>query len=259
MLSQLMRMIKIEHVNYAVGQQTILQDITTTIPKGGITALVGPNGAGKSTLFAHISRLLPIQTGKIHIDGLDVSQTPSEEMARKIAILRQENVITSRITVQSMLMFGRYPYHKGRPTAEDQAIVEDTLANFHLTELRHRYVTELSGGQRQRVMVAMVFCQSTDYLLLDEPLNNLDMYHSRQLMRQLYRIAHAYQRTIVVVLHDVNYASAYANHIVGMKGGCVVLEGAPTDILTEDNLEMLFDVRAPVVDVAGHKMVMHYL
>lgn len=252
-------MIKVEHLNYSIGSQTILCDVTTSIPKGGITALVGPNGAGKSTLFAHIARLLPIQQGKISIDDLDVIHTAGEVMAKKVAILRQENPISSRITVESMLMFGRYPYHKGRPKAEDKAIVEDTLQHFHLVELRHRYVTELSGGQRQRVMVAMVFCQSTDYLLLDEPLNNLDMYHARQLMQQLHRIAHQHQRSIVVVLHDVNYASAFADYIIGMKDGRVVLEGKPREILTEDNLEMLFNVRAPVVDVDGKSMVMHYL
>lgn len=252
-------MIKIEHLHYSIDSQTILQDIHTHIPKGGITALVGPNGAGKSTLFAHIARLLPIQQGKISIDDLDVSSTSGEVMAKKVAILRQENPISSRITVESMLMFGRYPYHKGRPRPEDKAIVEDTLQHFQLTGLRDRYVTELSGGQRQRVMVAMVFCQSTDYLLLDEPLNNLDMYHARQLMHQLHRIAHHHQRSIVVVLHDVNYASAFADYIIGMKDGRVVLEGKPREILTEDNLETLFNVRAPVVDVDGKSMVMHYL
>lgn len=252
-------MIKIEHLHYSIDSQAILQDIHTHIPKGGITALVGPNGAGKSTLFAHIARLLPIQQGKISIDDLDVSSTSGEVMAKKVAILRQENPISSRITVESMLMFGRYPYHKGRPRPEDKAIVEDTLQHFQLTGLRDRYVTELSGGQRQRVMVAMVFCQSTDYLLLDEPLNNLDMYHARQLMHQLHRIAHHHQRSIVVVLHDVNYASAFADYIIGMKDGRVVLEGKPREILTEDNLEALFNVRAPVVDVDGKSMVMHYL
>lgn len=252
-------MIKIEHLHYSIDSQTILQDIHTHIPKGGITALVGPNGAGKSTLFAHIARLLPIQQGKISIDDLDVSSTSGEVMAKKVAILRQENPISSRITVESMLMFGRYPYHKGRPRPEDKAIVEDTLQHFQLTGLRDRYMTELSGGQRQRVMVAMVFCQSTDYLLLDEPLNNLDMYHARQLMHQLHRIAHHHQRSIVVVLHDVNYASAFADYIIGMKDGRVVLEGKPREILTEDNLETLFNVRAPVVDVDGKSMVMHYL
>lgn len=252
-------MIKVDHLNYSIGSQAILHDITTSIPKGGITALVGPNGAGKSTLFAHIARLLPIQQGKITIDDLDIHHTAGEIMAKKVAILRQENPINSRISVESMLMFGRYPYHKGRPKAEDYAIVEDTLRHFQLERLRNRFVTELSGGQRQRVMVAMVFCQSTDYLLLDEPLNNLDMYHARQLMHQLHRIAYQYCRSVVVVLHDVNYASAFADHIIGMKDGRVVLEGQPKAILTEDNLDMLFNVRAPVVDVEGKRMVMHYL
>ncbi|WP_306575092.1 iron ABC transporter ATP-binding protein [Oligella urethralis] len=252
-------MITIEQVSFQIRGTEILKNINLEIPKGGITALVGPNGAGKSTLFSLMSRLNEFEQGKISIDGMDISKTPSDEMAKKIAILRQENNITSRIMVKEMLMFGRYPYHKGRPTEEDRAIVENTLRRFDLYDLRGRYLTELSGGQRQRVLVAMVFCQSTDYLLLDEPLNNLDMYHSRQLMRQLRHIADEHQRTIIVVLHDVNYASVYADSIVGLKRGELVLHGKPRDVLNSDNLEKLFGVDAEVVDVNGHNMVMHYL
>lgn len=252
-------MISIEQLSFQVNGLKILNNINLEIPKGGITALVGPNGAGKSTLFSLISRLQEFSEGRVLIDGMDIQETPSEQMAKKIAILRQDNSVTSRIMVKEMLMFGRYPYHKGRPTAEDIDIVKETLKRFDLYELRGRYLTELSGGQRQRVMVAMVFCQTTDYLLLDEPLNNLDMYHSRQLMRQLREIADEHQRTIVVVLHDVNYASAYADSIVGLKQGELVVHGKPQDILTSANLEKLFGVDAPVVEVNGHSMVMHYL
>ncbi|MCQ9329508.1 iron ABC transporter ATP-binding protein [Pelistega suis] len=252
-------MIKVENLSYTMGDSTILKNISLTIPKGGITALVGPNGAGKSTLFSHMARLEMIQQGQISIDGMDIRHTPNQEMARRIAILRQDNRVASRITVEKMLMFGRYPYHQGKPKQEDIDIVELTLAQFQLEALRDRFITELSGGQRQRVMVAMVFCQSTDYLLLDEPLNNLDMYHSRQLMQQLRYIADTYHKTIVVVLHDVNYASAYADYIIGMKAGEVAMQGVPQDLLTEENLFDLFGVRAPVVDVNERKMVMHYL
>lgn len=252
-------MITIDQVSFQVGGTQILKNISLEIPKGGITALVGPNGAGKSTLFSLMSRMQEFEQGQISIDGLDIRKTPNDEMAKKIAILRQENSITSRIMVKEMLMFGRYPYHKGRPTENDKAIVVKTLKRFDLYDLRGRYLTELSGGQRQRVMVAMVFCQTTDYLLLDEPLNNLDMYHSRQLMRQLRHIADDHQRTIIVVLHDVNYASAYADSIIGLKEGELVLYGKPNEVLNSANLEKLFGVDAPVVDVNGHSMVMHYL
>ncbi|MDO5680060.1 MAG: ATP-binding cassette domain-containing protein [Pelistega sp.] len=252
-------MITVEQLSYQVGEMKILQDINLQIPKGGITALVGPNGAGKSTLFSVMARLQETRQGRICIDGLDIKNTPNSEMAKKIAILRQENSITSRITVEQMLMFGRFPYHKGHPKEEDHAVVVETLEHFDLQGLASRYVTELSGGQRQRVMVAMVFCQSTDYLLLDEPLNNLDMYHSRQLMRQLRHIADEHHRTIIVVLHDVNYASAYADAIIGMKQGQVILHGPANEVLTSENLECLFQVDAPIVPVNGHHMVMHYL
>ncbi|WP_432784865.1 Petrobactin import ATP-binding protein YclP [Oligella sp. MSHR50489EDL] len=252
-------MISINNVSFEVNGTRILKSINLDIAKGGITALVGPNGAGKSTLFSLISRFHALKEGQITIDEMDISKTPNETLAKKIAILRQENSISSRIMVKEMLMFGRYPYHKGRPTSEDREIVENTLKHFDLHELRDRYLTELSGGQRQRVMVAMVFCQTTDYLLLDEPLNNLDMYHSRRLMHQLRHIADEYNRTIVVVLHDINYASAYADSIIGLKEGELVVQGKPAEVLNSNNLEKLFNVAASVVDVNGHSMVMHYL
>lgn len=252
-------MITIDQVSFQVNGTQILKDISLDIPKGGITALVGPNGAGKSTLFSLMSRMQDFNEGRICIDEMDVAKTANALLAKKIAILRQENSITSRIMVKEMLMFGRYPYHKGRPTKEDRQIVDETLHRFDLYKLKSRYLTELSGGQRQRVMVAMVFCQTTDYLLLDEPLNNLDMYHSRKLMRQLRHIADEHKRTIIVVLHDVNYASAYADAIVGLKQGELVVHGKPNEVLNSQNLEKLFGVDAPVVDVNGHSMVMHYL
>ena len=123
----------------------------------------------------------------------------------------------SRITVRDLLMFGRYPYHQGRPSENDKTIVEEALAEFHLQDFADRYLTELSGGQRQRAMIAMVFCQRTDYVLLDEPLNNLDMYHARCLMQILRRLTDEHKRTTVVVLHDINQAAAYADHVVAMK------------------------------------------
>ncbi len=252
-------MIVLDQVSYQVGRLPILKNICATIEKGGITALVGPNGAGKSTLLSLMARLTPLKAGRISFDGIDLSKTPNGEIAKKLAIMRQDNSITSRITVRELLMFGRFPYHKGNPGQEDHEIVEQTLTQFNLAELASRFVADLSGGQRQRALVAMVFCQSTDYLLLDEPLNNLDMFHARHLMGLLRQIADEYKRTIIIVLHDINYASAYADNIMGMKHGELVLHGKPNDVITPENLQRLFGVNAEIVPVQNHKLVMHYV
>ena len=163
-------MITIRNVSFHIGGNPILNNVSLDIPEGGITALIGPNGAGKSTLLSFMARLRPLEQGSISYAGKDVSTTPTAELAKTLSILTQENSVMSRITVRDLLMFGRYPYHQGRPTPEDLAIVENALSEFKLDSFANRYLTELSGGQRQRAMIAMVFCQSTDYVLLDEPL-----------------------------------------------------------------------------------------
>lgn len=246
-------MITIRNVSYRIGTRPILDNVSLDIPEGGITALVGPNGAGKSTLFSFMARLRPLESGSIAYRGKNLAGTPTAELARTLSILTQENSIMSRITVRDLLMFGRYPYHQGRPTAECRRIVNGAIEEFHLQYLSDRYLTELSGGQRQRAMIAMVFCQSTDYVLLDEPLNNLDMYHARSLMQILQK------RTTVAVLHDINQAAAYADHVVAMKNGQVAMQGKPDDIFTAANIKTLFDMDVSVLDHQSKKLIVHHI
>ena len=252
-------MIQIRNVGHSIGGRPILSDISLDIPQGGITALIGPNGAGKSTLLSFASRLQPLKQGSISVGGLDVSTTPTAELAKTLSILTQDNSIVSRISVRDLLMFGRYPYHQGRPSENDYAIVENALDAFQLRDFAERYLTELSGGQRQRGMIAMVFCQQTDYVLLDEPLNNLDMYHARALMRLLRRLTDEHKRTTVVVLHDINQAAAYADYVVAMKNGRVFMADTPDKIFTVDNIRELFDMDVDVLDYKGKKLVIHHI
>ncbi len=252
-------MIKIENVSHRIGNQLILNDVTLDIPSGGITALIGPNGAGKSTLLSLMARLQPISQGKISYNGHDVATTPTADLARIISILTQENGLQSRISVRDLLMFGRYPYHQGRPKDVDREIVANALQEFQLEPFAERYLTELSGGQRQRAMIAMVFCQSTDYVLLDEPLNNLDMYYARNLMQLLQRLTHEHDRTTVVVLHDINQAAAYADHVVAMQNGEVVFAGPPNEVFTPANIQTLFSMDVAVLDYEGKKLVVHHV
>ncbi|WP_127272962.1 ABC transporter ATP-binding protein [Neisseria meningitidis] len=252
-------MITIRNVSYRIGTRPILDNVSLDIPEGGITALVGPNGAGKSTLFSFMARLRPLESGSIAYRGKNLAGTPTAELAKTLSILTQENSIMSRITVRDLLMFGRYPYHQGRPTAECRRIVNGAIEEFHLQDLSDRYLTELSGGQRQRAMIAMVFCQRTDYVLLDEPLNNLDMYHARSLMQILRRLTDEHKRTTVVVLHDINQAAAYADHVVAMKNGQVAMQGKPDDIFTAANIKTLFDMDVSVLDHQSKKLIVHHI
>ena len=179
--------------------------------------LVGPNGAGKSTLLTMIGRLLGLDEGQITVAGMDVATAKSKDLAKALSILRQENHFITKLTVRQLVGFGRFPYSKGRLNKNDEEIISRYIDFLHLTELENRYLDELSGGQRQRAYVAMVLCQETDYVLLDEPLNNLDIEHSVQMMSHLQRAAKEFGRTIIVVLHDINFAAKYADYICAVK------------------------------------------
>ncbi|WP_037585768.1 ABC transporter ATP-binding protein [Stenoxybacter acetivorans] len=252
-------MISIEHINYRIGNTPILTDINLTLAERGITALIGANGAGKSTLLSLIARLQPLQSGQICVGGLDVNQTPSIRLAQKLAILTQSNHIHSRITVADLLMFGRYPHNHGLVGEEDRTLVQEALHRFDLTALSNRYLSELSGGQRQRALIAMTFCQQTEYVLLDEPLNNLDIFHARELMRLLRHLTNEQNLHTVMVVHDINMAAAYADHIVAMKDGKIAMQGTPTEMITEENLLTLFDLDADVLNHNGVPLVVHHI
>ncbi|MEP4031182.1 ATP-binding cassette domain-containing protein [Roseibium polysiphoniae] len=252
-------MIEIENVTFHHGKSPILKDVSLTIKRGGITALIGPNGAGKSTLFALMARLLPLQSGKISFDAMDIRQTPSRELAKKLAILRQDTHVASRITVQDMVGFGRFPHHQGRATSLDHDKVQAALNVFDLADIAERFIDELSGGQRQRVLVAMAYAQDTEYLLLDEPLNNLDMHFARNLMHQLRDLADNHGKTIVVVLHEINYAAAHADTIIALKNGEVAAHSRTDEFMTEEAISRIYDMSVKVKTVDGLKMALHHV
>ena len=251
-------MIEIQSVSLTREGQRVLDGIDLVLPRGGLTALVGPNGAGKSTLLSLAARLLPLQQGSVTVDGLPVGTTPGKVLAKKLAILRQDAGPPPRVTVREMVGFSRFPHSGGRMTAEDKAMVEEALARFELEGLANRSVDRLSGGQRQRVLVAMTYAQGTDYILLDEPLNNLDMYHARQLMLELRRFTDETGRTIVIVLHDINHASASADRIIAMKDGRIAADGPPDTIMRTEVLEETYGFPVKVADVGGIRFALPY-
>ena len=240
-------MIRIENLTKRYGQGVQIGPVNVEI-SSGLTALVGPNGAGKSTLLTMIGRLLEPDSGTITIDERDIATMPSREVSTMLAILRQDNHFVTRLTVRQLVAFGRFPYSRGRLTVKDERIVSEAIDFVNLTPLENRFLDELSGGQRQRAYVAMVLAQDTEYLLLDEPLNNLDMQHSVQMMKQLRRASDELGRTVVIVVHDINFAAHYADHIIAMNDGKVTVQGSPTEIVCGETLSRVFKTDVDVVD-----------
>ncbi len=251
-------MIEVRNITKKYGPKTVVDDISLTIPKGKITSFIGPNGAGKSTLLSIISRLLARDGGEIWIDGAEVTQTKSNELAKKISILKQDNHVSVRLTVRDLVSFGRFPYSQGRLTAEDWKQVDKAIRYMEMEDLQDRYLDQLSGGQRQRAFVAMVLCQDTDYILLDEPLNNLDMRHSVQIMRVLRRMVTELGKTIVIVIHDINFASCHSDHIVALKDGRIVCEGPSAQIIDCDVLNSVYDMDIHVENIRGNRIGVYF-
>lgn len=240
-------MITLEQVAKSYSSETSIGPVDLSIPAGGITALVGPNGAGKSTLLTMMGRLLDIETGAIIVGSFDIASTKSKDLAKVLSILRQENHYVTKLTVRQLVGFGRFPYSKGRLTQQDEDIISRYIDFLNLTQLEHRYLEELSGGQRQRAYVAMVLCQETEYVLLDEPLNNLDISHSVQMMKHLQAAAREFGRTIIVVLHDINFAARYADHICAIKDGKLAAFGTVEEIMQPDLLTEIFNTEIEVI------------
>ncbi|WP_227429766.1 ABC transporter ATP-binding protein [Psychrobacter sp. I-STPA6b] len=248
-------MIKIENLHYHIGNTPILKDINLELADNQLIALIGANGAGKSTLFAMMARLLPFEQGEIHIGGHDIRHERGKTLAKVVSMLSQDNHLQGRLRVKELLTFGRYPYHQGRPSNEDMAIIDKVMADFELTDLAQRFLSTLSGGQRQRALIAMVVCQDTPYILLDEPLNNLDMYHTSQMMRQFRRLVDDQGKTLVVVLHDINHATQYADNIVMMKSGQVYATGTPSELITVEHIKQLYGVDVAILHHAGRPII----
>lgn len=240
-------MIQLDQVQKSYSDDVRIGPINLDIPKAGFTSLIGPNGAGKSTTLMMIGRLLDLDEGQIQVAGMDVSSTKSKDLAKIVTILRQENHFVTRLTVRQLAGFGRFPYSKGRLTQEDERIISKYIDFLDLTSLEHRYLDELSGGQRQRAYVAMVLCQETEYVLLDEPLNNLDIARSVQMMEYLRHVADEFGRTIVTVLHDINFAAKYSDRICAMKDGNIAAFGTVEEIMDANILSNIFETKLEII------------
>ena len=251
-------MIEVRNISRSYGDTLVVDDVSITLPAGGVISLIGANGAGKSTLLSIISRLLPMSAGTVTVEGMDVTTTPGDVLARRLSILRQDNQMTARLTVRDLIAFGRYPHSKGRLTVEDQGHIERVIRYLELEAVAHRFLDELSGGQRQRAFIAMVLCQDTEYILLDEPLNNLDVKHAVAMMKLFRRTADEFRKTVILVLHDINFASCYSDRIVAMRDGRIAYEGPPEEIITPHVIREVYGVEADIHEIDGKRMALYF-
>ena len=248
-----------EGLSLGYGDRRVVSDLTMQVPAGKVTIIVGPNACGKSTFLRGLARLLPPSAGTVLLDGKSIHDTPSREVALKLGILPQGPIAPDGITVTDLVSRGRHP-HQGmfrRWTAEDDGAVTAALTATGTLELAGRSVDELSGGQRQRVWIAMALAQRTGILLLDEPTTYLDVTHQVEVLDLLTDLNENEGATVVMVLHELNLAARYADHLVVMKAGAVVRSGAPGEVLTEDVVEQVFNMRCRVVPdpISGTPMI----
>ena len=251
-------MIEVKNIVKKYGNKAVVDNVTTRIEKGKITSFIGPNGAGKSTLLSIVSRLIPRDGGEVLIEGKSIDEWDSSELARKISILRQSNNINIKLTVRELVEFGRFPYSKGNLTKEDKKYIDEALSYMKLNDLVNRYLDELSGGQRQRAYIAMVIAQNTEYILLDEPLNNLDMKHSVEIMKILKKLASELGKTIAIVIHDINFASCYSDNIVALKDGTLVEDGCTENIINDYSLGAIYDMDFNVTDINNMRLAVYF-
>lgn len=239
-------MIQVRELSKFYGKKVVVEKVNVDIHRGKITSFIGPNGAGKSTLLSMVSRLVDADTGEVLLDNHHVNKMKSNEFSKRVSILKQSNFMNVRLTIRELVSFGRFPYSRGKLNADDIRMVEQAMEYMGLMDMQHEYMDELSGGQRQRAFIAMVIAQDTDYILLDEPLNNLDMKHSVQIMKILRRLVSDLGKTVVIVLHDINFASVYSDRIVALKEGRVVKDGPTDEIINSEALKEIYDMDIPI-------------
>lgn len=248
---------QLKNVGKSFGNQAILEDIQLNISPSKFTAFIGPNGAGKSTLLSIMSRLLKKDQGGLSIKGKEIETWNSKELAKELTILKQKINYQSKLTVEELVSFGRFPYSQDRLTKEDFKKVEQALEYLDILDLRDRFIDTLSGGQLQRVFIAMVLAQDTDFILLDEPLNNLDIKQSISMMKILRSLVDDLGKTIIIVIHDINIASQYVDEIVAFKDGKVFYQGTTNQVMRKEILDPLYEMDITLGEINGKKVYIY--
>lgn len=226
--------------------EIIINKLNLKIPKGKVTMVIGSNGCGKSTLLKAVSRIIPSRHGEILLHGKSLRRQASKSIARKMAVLPQSPCVPTGLMVKELVAYGRFPYQ--RPMSglneHDLQMIDWAMHSTGVYELKEKMVESLSGGQRQRAWIAMALAQETEILVLDEPTTYLDMSHQIEILKLLKKLNRENNRTIIMVIHELNHASKFADHLIGMKKGNVIFEGKPVDVITKENLVQLYGINA---------------
>lgn len=249
---------KIRKLTKKYDGKPVVDSVSFEIPKGKVLSMIGPNGAGKSTVMGMISRLVARDSGMVEFDGKELTSWKSRELSKRLAILTQSNHIQMKLTVKELVAFGRFPYSGNRLTKEDNEMIEKAIAYMELEEFENRFLDELSGGQRQRAYIAMVIAQDTDYILLDEPTNNLDIYHATSLMRTVRRLCDELGKTVILVLHDINYAAFYSDYICAFQNGKIAKFGSVEEVVNKETLSEIYKVEFEILEIGGKPLSVYY-
>ncbi|MGL4107922.1 iron ABC transporter ATP-binding protein [Clostridium sp. LP20] len=251
-------MIEVKNITKKYGDKKVVNNVSLNIEKGKMISLIGPNGAGKSTVLSMISRLLDMDEGEVIIDGTPLDKWNNRELSKKISILKQANDIDLRLTIRELVEFGRFPYSQGNINEEDNRLINEAIEYMQLRDIQYKYLDELSGGQKQRAYIAMVIAQNTEYIFLDEPLNNLDMKHSVQMMKGIRALVDDLGKTVVTVLHDINFASCYSDTIIALKDGEVYKEGETLSIIDKVVLEDLYKTEFKIENIGDRRICVYF-
>ena len=249
---------KIQKLSKCYDKNTVVDNVSFEINRGAVTSLIGPNGAGKSTVMGMISRLLAKDQGIISFQEKDLGKWNSKELSKHLAILTQNNQIQMKLTVEELVAFGRFPHSGGRINKEDKVKIDRAITYMELDAFRDRFIDELSGGQRQRAYIAMVIAQDTEFVLLDEPTNNLDIYHATNLMKIVRRLCDELNKTVIMVLHEINYAAFYSDYICAFKDGRIAKYGTVEEVITKEVLSEIYQVDFEIMNIQGKPLSIYY-
>ena len=251
-------MLTIRNLRKTYEDATVVDDVSLELPHGKVISMIGPNGAGKSTVLGMISRLVARSSGAVEFQGKDLDKWESRELAKHLAILTQANNVQMKLTVRELVAFGRFPHSGSNLSQKDWEIVDRSISYMELEDFAERFIDEMSGGQRQRAFIAMVLAQDTEYVLLDEPTNNLDIYHATQMMKLVRRLCDELGKTVILVLHERNLAAFYSDYICAFKNGKIAAWGTVNEVMTPEQLKLIYGVDFQIHEIDGRPLAIFH-
>lgn len=249
-------MLTIRNLRKTYEDATVVDDVSLELPHGKVISMIGPNGAGKSTVLGMISRLVAKSSGAVEFQGKDLEKWESRELAKHLAILTQANNVQMKLTVRELVAFGRFPHSGSNLSQKDWEIVDRSISYMELEDFAERFIDEMSGGQR--AFIAMVLAQDTEYVLLDEPTNNLDIYHATQMMKLVRRLCDELGKTVILVLHEINLAAFYSDYICAFKNGKIAAWGTVNEVMTPEQLKLIYGVDFQIHEIDGRPLAIFH-